>query len=126
MPSRERDDRRAEAGDADDRVQDQVGLGRGDQLADALLAGEDPVRPKLRGGLLGGVGVGEGDDRATPCSRACAASRSQLPAGRQAGELELVRAATTSSACSPIEPVEPRIRTRLAIRGRVAAGFRRT
>ena len=45
----ERDDRRAEPGGADDPVQDQVGAGGGDQLADALLAGEDARRPRLLG-----------------------------------------------------------------------------
>ncbi len=47
-PLRERDDRRPEPGDADDRVQDEVGLGRGDQLAHALGAGEDPGPLQLR------------------------------------------------------------------------------
>ena len=100
-------------GEADDRVEHEVGLGGGDQVAHARVAGEHPRPLPARRRLLGRLGVGERDLR-TRCSRACSHSRSQRwpaesPAARARSE-----PATTSSACSPIDPVEPRIRTFLA------------
>ena len=60
-PRGQRDHGRGEAGGADDAVEDEVGLGRGDQLPHALLAGEDAPVPGLAR-PRGGVAVGEGDD----------------------------------------------------------------
>ena len=60
----------------------------------------------------------------TPLSRACATRRSQLCAAERPASSSDSDAATTSSACSPIEPVEPRIRTRLGMRGSVAAAIK--
>ena len=54
---------------------------------------------------------------ATAESRACAASRSQLPPAERPASSSDSEPATTSSACSPIDPVEPRIRTRLGTEG---------
>src|ERR1700709_282642 len=57
-PGRQRGDGRAEAGGADDPVQHEVGLGRRDQVAHALLADQHPPVPRLaRAG--GSVGIGE-------------------------------------------------------------------
>jgi hypothetical protein len=54
-------DRRAEPGDANDRVQDQVRLCGRDQLPDSRLPGEDPGAVELAGRALGRLGVGEGE-----------------------------------------------------------------
>ena len=58
----EGDDRRPEAGGADDRVEHDVRLEAQDQVADALLPVEDLPAPARIPGRLGGVRVGEGDD----------------------------------------------------------------
>src|SRR3954447_2231154 len=58
----------------------------------------------------------------TPCSRACSRARShRAPAARPAISRVSERA-MTSSACSPIDPVQPRIRTRLGIESSVGSG----
>ena len=57
----ERDDRRAEAGGADDAVEHEIGLRLGDQADEAFGAGEDlALRPHL-GGVGRGVGIGQRD-----------------------------------------------------------------
>ena len=50
----------------------------------------------------------------TPVSRACAQRRSQLVAAESPASSSVSERATTSSACSPIDPVEPQISTRFA------------
>ncbi len=52
-------------GRADDRVQDDVGAARGDQLLDARVA-PSTLAVELARGPSGGVGVDEGDDAARP------------------------------------------------------------
>ena len=64
----QRDDRRAEAGGADDRVEHEVGAGLGDERDQALGAGEHlAARPRL-GRARRGVLVGRARSGATPCS----------------------------------------------------------
>ncbi len=78
-PLAERRDGRREPGRADDRVEDQVAAGLGDQPHQALRAREDlPVGPRLRR-LRGGVGVGERDPPHAVCP-ACSSSASHLAA----------------------------------------------
>ena len=107
-PLAEGDDRRAEARRADDPVEDQVGAGGGDQLADPLLAGEDLAVP-------GGSGPARRRRRrrgrrwARRARRACASTRSQLAPAARPTTCSSSDAATISSAWVPIEPVEPRI-----------------
>ena len=88
----EGDDRRAQAGRADDRVEHEVGVGLRDQTGEPLRPGEDlAVRPLL-GGARGRVGVGQGD----PAHGVRARLRDEgLPAavGAQADELEGIRGA---------------------------------
>ena len=99
-------------------VEDEVGAGRGDQLADALLAGEHLPAPASRG-LLGGVRVGERDRRHAVLARLLD-RRLPARAGGQADDLQLRRArAITSSACVPIDPVEPSIKTFFIVHQRI-------
>ncbi len=88
----ERRDRRAEPGGADDRVEDQVGLGGRDQLANAVLAGEHHAVVELARGARRRPGVAEGD--ATGARRARLVAEA-LPVGRCAepGDDELLGAA---------------------------------
>ena len=65
-PLAERDDRRAEAGGADDGVEDDVRLRAQDELADALLAGEDSALPARPLRQLGGTRIGQADEVALP------------------------------------------------------------
>ena len=80
------------------------------QLADPLLAREH-LAVEARRGPLGRVGVGERDAPDAVLARLLEQPlprrwrpRARRPRGRP-------RRATTSSACTPIDPVEPRIRT---------------
>ena len=109
-PLAQRDDRRAQAGGADDRVEDEVGLG-GERSARA----RPPRRPgparSRRRGRARPRRRRPGRSTGTPCSRACSTVSSQpLPAARptacSSGERPI-----TSSACVPIDPVEPSMRT---------------
>ena len=90
-PLAEGDDRRPEPGDADDRVQDQVGLGRRDQVADALGAREDAGVAELGRRPAGGLGLRERDGDGARLARL---RREPLPVGgrREPGDLELARA----------------------------------
>ncbi len=87
-PLAERDDRRPQAGRADDPVEDEVGAGAGDQLADPLLAGEHAAAPGAAR-PLGGLGIGERDGRHAVLPRLL---EQPLPARarRQADDLELL------------------------------------
>ena len=108
----ERRDRRAEPGGADERVQDEVGAGLEHELDEPLGAGQHlPVGPLL-GRARGRVGVGERDpvdaEAAAPGRSVRRDERSALsPTSSRSGSR-----ATISSACVPIEPVEPRMRRR--------------
>ena len=112
----ERDDRRPEAGDADDRVEDEV---RARSRSISSRTPSSPARtsgPAELGRRPAAASGSESATAATPVSRACA--REPLPvACRPRARRPRARpsCAITSSACSPIEPVEPRMRTRLAI-----------
>ena len=100
----------AEPGGADDAVEDEVGAGGRDQLAHSLLAGEHAPAPGVAR-PRGGGRVGEGDRRHAVLARLL---DRQLPAaaGRQPDDLQLRRSAPiTSSACVPIDPVDPSIKT---------------
>src|SRR5262249_41010049 len=111
---RQGDDRRTEAGGADDRVEDEVGIRGGDQLAEPRLAGEDLPAPLLRGSL-GGLRIGprpRPPPAATPCSRAWPSSGSQPEPAERPATCRPSPAPTTSSAWVPIEPVDPSISTR--------------
>ena len=58
----ERDDRRAEAGGADDRVEHEVGAGLGDERDQALGAAQDLAAASTASAAQrGGVGIGERD-----------------------------------------------------------------
>ena len=52
--------------------------------------------------------------RPTPCARACSTSASHERSAESPTSSSSLAAAHTSSACVPIEPVEPRISRRLA------------
>ena len=110
----ERDDRRAEAGGADDRVEHEVGA------ATRRRAGSGPrgrAAPRRRvhcsAARRGGVGVGERDPRhAVLAAPAGSAARG---CGRRTGRRPRTRPGAremTSSACVPMDPVEPRMRSR--------------
>ena len=97
------------------------GAGRVDQLADALARRRARGRRRAPRAAARRPRDRRARPRRRPSSRACASSRSQLRVGRQpARPRARPSAATTSSACSPIEPVEPRIRTASPSRRRVA------
>ena len=103
-------------------VQHEVGAGLGDQPHDALRPGEH-LSPAPRLGRARRPRPGRTAPRAsTPCSTAWASRRSQL-ARRPPGRRPRGRRcrATTSSACVPIEPVEPRI-TSFRIRVSLGSG----
>jgi hypothetical protein len=88
----ERDDRRAEPGRADDRVEHQVGLGLGDEPYEPLRTGEHlPIGPRLAR-TRGRVGVGEGDAAHAVAARLLD-ERLVRRAGGQADQLELARCA---------------------------------
>ena len=100
----ERDDRRAEAGGADDRVEHEVGAGLGDELDEPLGAGEHLAAGPGLGGARGGV-ASVSAIRVTPCSRACSTSGSCcVPADRPTSSNASGARSTTSSAWVPIEP----------------------
>jgi hypothetical protein len=88
-PLGERDDRRAEAGAADDRVEHQIRVRRGHELDQALRAGEHlALCPRLRGARRD-VGVRERD----PAHAVSARLRDQRlvgRAGREAHDLERI------------------------------------
>ena len=98
-----------EPGRADDPVEDEVGAGGGDQLADPLLAGEHPAAPGVAR-PLGRVGVGERDRRDAVLARLLE-RRSQLEPAASPTTCSSSERATISSACVPIDPVRPRITT---------------
>ena len=91
-PLGERDDRRPEAGGADDRVEHEVGAGLGDEPDEPLRPGEHlAVRPRL-GGARGGVGVAQRD----PVDAVGAGLRDQRlvrALGREPDERERLRGA---------------------------------
>ena len=111
-PLAERRDRRQQARRADDRVQHQVALALGDQPDDAVRPRQHlAARPRLAR-PRGGVGIGQRDlahaVRAGLRRPAAPTSSAALSATTvSSGERE-----TTSSAWTPIEPVEPRIARR--------------
>ena len=93
------------------RVEHEVGVRLGDELDEPLGAGEHLALSPDLGRARGGIVVGQRDP--------AHAVRARLPhellvrgARGQADDLELVARATTSSACVPIDPVEPRMRSR--------------
>ena len=95
------------------RVEHEVGARTRRRAARAprAPASTSPLGPRL-GGAGGGVGVGERDPRHAVRAR-LRDQRLVRALGGQADELEArPRAATTSSACVPIEPVEPRMSSR--------------
>ena len=110
MPSVRATTVEAEPGGADDPVEDEVGAGGGDQLAHALLAGQHPAAPGAAR-PLGRVGVGEGDRRHAVLARLLDASAPSRCRPRGRPTCSSSEAPTTSSACVPIDPVEPRIKT---------------
>ena len=87
------------------RVEHEVGAGLGDEPHEPLGAGEHLAAGPGLGGARGGVGVGERDParrRArAPARRARSCERS---ADSPTSSNSLASAATTSSACVPIEP----------------------
>ena len=112
-PLAERRHRRAEAGGADERVQDEVGAGLDDQAHETLGAAQDlPVRPGLRRPRRG-VGVRQRDPPdAELAGLLDAASPTSSP--RRARPARAPRCARRRRAPGvPIEPVEPRINRRL-------------
>ena len=109
----ERDDRRAEAGGADDRVEHEVGArtrrraGRGPR---GRRAPRRRSRPRRRGRRRRRRRARSGARRAR-C--ACSTSGScAVPADRPTSSNSPAARSTTSSAWVPIEPVEPRMRSR--------------
>ena len=108
----QRGDGRAQAGAADDGVQDQVAVGVDDQLDQPVGALQHvAVGPGL-GGARGGGLVGQRD---AARRRTCAPARRRVSKSVSAARPTTSRSSersTTSSACSPIEPVEPRMITR--------------
>ena len=107
-PLAERDDRRAEAGGADDAVEDEVGARAGDQLADPLLAGEDAAVP----GRARRARRRPASARATagtPWRLACSTTGSQLEPAARPTTSSSSEPATISSAWAPIDPVQPRM-----------------
>ena len=116
----ERDDRRPQAGRADDRVEHEVGAGLGDEPHEALGPREHlAVGPGLAGARRG-VAVAQRDPADAVRARlrdsaSCERSADSPTSSNASGER-----ATTSSAWVPIEPVEPRIRSRFIRRPSVA------
>ena len=105
----ERREARVQPGGADDRVQHDVGVGLLDQPHDALRPGQHLAVEARRPRRRSVVGAGDashavqGRRRAEPSADPCAAS----PTIRSSGSAE-----ATSRACTPIDPVAPRITTR--------------
>ena len=119
----ERDDRGPEAGGADDRVEHEVGAGLGDEPHEPLRARRAPRRPSTprpRARRRRGRSARSGPRRGRAPARS-APRASARPRGRRARTRPGARD-TTSSACTPIEPVEPRIRSRFIRRPSVARG----
>ena len=117
---REGGQRRTEARGAHDRVQDEVGAARGDQLLDARIAPQHGHAFELARGLSGGVGVGEGDMPRARCAR-----RGDQPV-RIAVRRERARAQAGAfrdhvEGLLPMEPVAPRTATDL-VRGQSSCG----
>ena len=90
-PLGERDDRRAEAGGADDRVEDEIGLRGDDQIAHALVPREHPDAVELGAGAVGGLGIADRDHRDSGVAR-LRGEPLPVAARREAGELERLRA----------------------------------
>ena len=111
-PLAERRDRRAEAGRADERVEDEVGAGLEHEPHEPLGADEHlAVGPRL-GRARARVGVGERDAVDAEAARLLDQRvRRALGADRPTSSSSGSRA-TMSSACVPIDPVEPRMRRR--------------
>ena len=103
---------RPEAGRADERVEHEVGARLDDELDEALGAGQHVSVGPVLGRRGRRCRRRPSAIRSTPCSRAWATSGSHEDARRGRRARGRRRAATTSSACVPIEPVEPRISSR--------------
>ena len=104
-------------GRADERVQHEIGAGLDDEPHEPLGAAEHlPVGPRLRGARRGVA-----RRRARSAARRARGPARRAPptsARRTARRARAPRCArSTSSACVPIEPVEPRISRRLASTG---------
>ena len=84
-------------------------LGGDDQLAHALLAGEHPPAPGAAGALGRGL-VGQRDRRHAVLARLLDRRLPAEPAARPT-TCSSSEAATISSACVPIDPVEPSMTT---------------
>ena len=117
----ERDDRGAEPGRADDRVEHEVGAGLGDQPHQALRARRAPRRPSTPPRRAPRRPRRPARSAARRAPRACAISAScERSAERPTSSNASGARATTSSACVPMEPVEPRIRSRFIRRPSLA------
>ncbi len=91
MPALSVDDRRTQAGETHDRVQHEIRLAGGDEVANARVAREDArAGAELLGGILGRVGLRQRDLGDAVLARLLAQA---LPAvaGREAAELQLLR-----------------------------------
>ena len=120
----ERDDRRAEAGRADDRVEHEVGVGLGDEPHEPLGAGQHLALGPRLGGARGGVGVGERDPAHAVLARLLdQRARGERSADSPTSSNSSAARATTSSAWVPIEPVEPRISSRFILRAMMAGAL---
>src|SRR3954454_15570690 len=87
----QRGDGRPQPGRADERVEDEVGLGLEHEAHEPLGAAEHLAAGPRLGGARGGVGVGERDARhAEPAGRGD--ERLPRPAGRHPDDLQVVRA----------------------------------
>ena len=112
----ERRDGRAEAGRADERVEHEVGAGLEHELDEPLGARQHLAVGPLLGRARAGVGVGERDPVDAEAPRLLD-QRVRRALGAQARRARARdRARRSSSACVPIEPVEPRMRRRRGTR----------
>jgi len=118
----EREHGRAEPGGADDPVEDEVGIGCRDQLAHTLLADEHAPLPR-RSCLRRGLRVGKGDRADAVLARLATVVSQPRPAAKPTARSSS-EAPITSSACVPIDPVEPSISTFLIYPEDTEATFR--
>ena len=113
-PARDRGESRLEAGRADDRGDDQIGLAQRGLLDRRGARGgldAEPRKRRLEVGVAGGIG--DGGEFGAELDRASGERRAVASAGDRGDRESARRAAITRAQERPIEPVAPRMTSRL-------------